>query len=276
MRWLVGAPSRGAHAMRRLAGAPIGRGRATRRLLTALAIASGGLAAWSAAAGGQGSTQPGPVEARALAARGRVLYAQECASCHGEDLRGRTGLGPSLRGASAAAADFYLSTGRMPLADPTEEPERTEPAYPRRDIDALVAYIGSFGGPGIPRVDPSGGDLAKGFQQYTEHCAGCHQVVGRGGIVTGAAVPDLRDATPTQVAEAVRIGPYLMPPFSERQLDQATLDSIARYVQSTRDPPDRGGWGIGNLGPIPEGMIAWLLAGGVLLGVARLIGERSP
>jgi ubiquinol-cytochrome c reductase cytochrome c subunit len=244
-----------------------------RRVLVALAVCCAGLAAWSAAAGGQSSSAP--PDPRALMARGRVLFAEGCASCHGEDLRGRPELGPSLRGAGAAAADFYLSTGRMPLADPTDEPERTQPAYPRGDIDALVAFVGSFGGPAIPRVDPGRGSLAEGMEKFTEHCAGCHQVAGRGGIVTGAAVPALDDATPTQLAEAVRVGPYLMPPFSARQLDQPTLDSIARYVQARRHPDDRGGWGIGNLGPIPEGMIAWLLAGVVLLGVARVIGERT-
>jgi ubiquinol-cytochrome c reductase cytochrome c subunit len=67
-----------------------------------------------------------------------------------------------------------------------------------------------------------------------------------------------------------------MPRFSARQLDQATLDSIARYVQSIRHPPNRGGWGIGNLGPVPEGMVTWFLAMAALLAVARLIGERAP
>ncbi|MGZ6708202.1 MAG: c-type cytochrome, partial [Solirubrobacteraceae bacterium] len=216
-----------------------------------------------------------PARAGALIARGRALFAQGCASCHGADLRGRPGPGPSLRGAGAAAADFYLSTGRMPISDPKVEPERTQPAYPRADIDALVACVGSFGGPGIPRPDPRRGRLPKGLEAFTESCAGCHQVVGRGGIVTGAAVPALQQATPAQIAEAVRIGPYLMPKFSERQIDAAKLDDITRYVLSTRHPDDRGGWGIGHIGPIPEGMIAWLLAGLVLLGVARVIGERA-
>jgi ubiquinol-cytochrome c reductase cytochrome c subunit len=245
-----------------------------RRALVVLAVCCGGMAAWSAAAGGQ--SQPSAPDARQLLARGRVLFAQGCASCHGEDLRGRADMGPSLRGAGAAAADFYLSTGRMPLADPTDEPERTQPMYPRADIDALVAFVGSFGGPGIPRVDPARGSLAAGMEKFTEHCAGCHQIVGRGGIVTGAAVPALDDTTPTQLAEAVRVGPYLMPKFSERQLDQATLNAIAHYVQSIRRPDDRGGWGIGNLGPVPEGMVTWFLAMAALLLVARLIGERAP
>jgi ubiquinol-cytochrome c reductase cytochrome c subunit len=46
-------------------------------------------------------------------------------------------------------------------------------------------------------------------------------------------------------------------------------------VNYTRDPEDRGGWGIGHIGPIPEGMVAWLLAGGALLLAIRLIGERT-
>jgi ubiquinol-cytochrome c reductase cytochrome c subunit len=97
----------------------------------------------------------------------------------------------------------------------------------------------------------------------------------KGGVVPGAVAPSLQQATPTQIAEAVRVGPNLMPAFTERDIDQRQLDSITRFVLSTRNPPDRGGWGIGNLGPIPEGMIAWLLAGSLLLIILRLLGERT-
>jgi ubiquinol-cytochrome c reductase cytochrome c subunit len=76
------------------------------------------------------------------------------------------------------------------------------------------------------------------------------------------------------VAEAVQIGPYVMPSF-QGELDQHEIDSIARYVEWTKDPQDEGGWGIGHIGPIPEGMVAWLLAGGLLILVIRLIGERT-
>jgi ubiquinol-cytochrome c reductase cytochrome c subunit len=163
----------------------------------------------------------------------------------------------------------------MPLADPTVAPVRTDPAYDPAQIRALVAYVASFGGPPIPRVDPARGSLAAGFRAYTERCAGCHQVVARGGIVTGAIAPPLQQASAREIAEAVRVGPYLMPRFTSRQLDPATLDSIARYALAARHPDDAGGWGIGNIGPIPEGMVAWLLALVALLIVARLIGERS-
>ena len=209
-------------------------------------------------------------------AEGRALFLSGCSSCHGFDARGVPERGPSLVGAGAAAADFYLSTGRMPLPDPDQEPVRHKPAYPRAQIDALIAYVASLGaGPPVPSVDPAAGSLAQGRRSFTEHCAGCHQVAARGGIVTGAVAAALQDASPTQIAEAMRLGPYLMPRFTARDIPPSELDSIARYVLSTRHPDDRGGWGIGHIGPVPEGMIAWLLAGVALLLVARLIGERT-
>jgi ubiquinol-cytochrome c reductase cytochrome c subunit len=89
-------------------------------------------------------------------------------------------------------------------------------------------------------------------------------------------VPSLQAATPRQIAEAVRMGPYVMPRFDARQIPQGMLDSIARYVVSTRHPRDEGGLGIGHIGPIPEGMVAWLLGLLSLVIVIRLIGERMP
>jgi ubiquinol-cytochrome c reductase cytochrome c subunit len=207
-------------------------------------------------------------------AHGRTLYVESCSSCHGFDARGVHGLGPSLVGVGARSADFYLSTGRMPLDEPESQPLRKEPAFPRSDIDAMVAYIGSLGGPPIPHADPSRGSLSEGFQEFTDSCAGCHQIVGQGGMVTGARVPALQHASPTEIAEAIRIGPYLMPKFGEAHIDQHKLDSLARYIAYTQAPDDKGGWAIGHIGPIPEGFVAWLLGLAALILAARLIGER--
>jgi ubiquinol-cytochrome c reductase cytochrome c subunit len=214
--------------------------------------------------------------APASAQDGRALFEEGCATCHGDDARGIHDTAPTLHGVGEQAADFYLSTGRMPLANPSDEPFRTRPAYTDAERRALIAYVGSLGGPGIPQVAPEQGSLSDGQELFTSHCAGCHQIVGEGGVVPDAVAPSLQDATAVQIAEAVRVGPYLMPAFSERQIDSDQLDSIVRYVLSTRTPPDRGGWGIGHIGPIPEGMVAWLLAGAVLLIIARLLGERRP
>jgi ubiquinol-cytochrome c reductase cytochrome c subunit len=205
---------------------------------------------------------------------GARLYADGCSSCHGPDLRGIAGRGPNLRGVGAAAADFYLRTGRMPLAEPGDQPTRSEPPYSDAQIHSLVEYIGSFGGPPIPRVAVSQGDLAKGRELFIESCAGCHQAVGEGGIPAEGIAPDLKKSSPVDVAEAIEVAPYLMPSFRGRFSDKE-IASIARYVEYTKDPDDRGGWGIGHIGPVPEGMVAWLLAGAALVLVVRLTGERS-
>jgi ubiquinol-cytochrome c reductase cytochrome c subunit len=219
---------------------------------------------------------------------GSELYAANCASCHGIDGSGvstsnpvhgagdTVGAGPTLRGVGALAPDFYLRTGRMPISHPGEEPERSRPDFNEREIAALTRYVASLGaGPAIPHPHPATGDVSRGMELFTDHCAGCHQVVGEGGYVTNARVPVLAHATPTQIAEAVRIGPYLMPSFSRRAINDRQLDSIIAYVQASKSPTDRGGLGIGHIGPVPEGIVAWLVAAVVLVGVCVLIGERA-
>ena len=210
-----------------------------------------------------------------VVAEGQGIFSEACASCHGMALQGRPGIAPSLLGVGAGPVDFYMSTGRMPLANPTQEPIRARPAFDAQRIAAVAAYVASFGGPPAPVAQPAKGSLSFGMQQFTLNCAGCHQIVGRGGLTVDAVVPDLQQATANQIAEAVRMGPYLMPHFDAKQISQYALDSIARYVIWTRHPSNAGGWGIYNLGPIPEGLVAWLLGLGSLVLVARLIGERT-
>jgi ubiquinol-cytochrome c reductase cytochrome c subunit len=238
--------------------------------------AAGAVALAAVAAALAAPAAPGRAQRAGDPARGRALFATACSYCHGTDGRGRSGRGPSVVGAGAQAADFYLRTGRMPLAEPKDYPVRTHPAYPAGQIDDLVAYVASLGGPPIPAVHPERGVLSRGRELFQTNCAGCHQVVAQGGVVTGAVAPPLQRASATQIAQAIRIGPYLMPPFSQRQLSAADVDDIARYVLSTRHPEDRGGWGIGHIGPVPEGMVAWLVGLAALLGLARLIGEGAP
>jgi ubiquinol-cytochrome c reductase cytochrome c subunit len=217
---------------------------------------------------------------------GAELYAGNCASCHGISGEGITsprlgagavpGQGPSLRGVGAQAADFYLRLGLMPLTNPREEPERERVLFSENELRSLVAYVASLGpGPPIPHPDLHGASISTGLKAFTEHCAGCHQIVARGGFVTGARVPPLQGGlTQTEIAEAVRIGPYLMPRFSARQISPAQLNAIVKYVRSTSSPEDRGGWGIGNIGPIPEGLVAWWIGGVALLGICFALGKR--
>jgi quinol---cytochrome-c reductase cytochrome c subunit len=207
--------------------------------------------------------------------RGRELFVTGCQSCHGVDARGIPGRGPSLHGAGAAAADFYLSTGRMPIDEPGAQPDRTEPPFDPAAIADLVAYIGSLGGPPIPHVELSRASVSEGQRLFTENCAACHQVVARGGVMSGAYVPTLLKATPRQIFEAARIGPYVMPKFGEQQLSDRELASIASYVEYAKDPENPGGWELFDIGPVPEGMVAWLIGLFALVLVIRVLGKRD-
>ena len=211
------------------------------------------------------------------AAGGAGLFAANCARCHGIGGRGLSVSpslrGPDLRDAGSLGADFYLRTGYMPLADARKQPIRSRNRFSEPQIRALVNYVASLGhGPAIPT--PGAGSVAEGRALFTDHCAGCHQVVAQGGVLPGAKAPPLDAATPQQVAEAVRVGPYVMPKFSKRAISDAQLNSIIAYIRYAKHPDDAGGWGIGHLGPFPEGMITWLLAVPLLLIACLAIGAR--
>jgi len=215
-----------------------------------------------------GANSPGVVHAKT----GAALYAANCAKCHGPNGAGY--IAPSLRGVGARAADFYVRSGAMPLARVGEQPAPSRVLFSEQEVNALVRYVASLGGPPVPTPHPGRGSLSEGLKLFTDHCAGCHQVAAEGGFVTGARVPPLENVTPVQIAEAVRIGPYLMPSFPERQIDTRQLDSIIRYVEYAKHPDDRGGWALGEVGPVPEGMVAWLVAVVVLVGTCLVIGRR--
>jgi ubiquinol-cytochrome c reductase cytochrome c subunit len=218
---------------------------------------------------------------------GAQLYAGNCSSCHGIAgsgiIKGRLGAGhvlgagPPLKDVGAQAPDFYLRMGFMPLKNIYSQPGplRERVLFSNKEIEALVKYVASLGsGPGIPNPDPSKGNLSDGLQLFTDHCAGCHQAVARGGFVTGALVPPLQTLSAREIAEAVRIGPYLMPRFKRSQISDSELNSIVKYVQWTNKPNNHGGWGIGNIGPIPEGLVTWWIGVPLLLLACVVIGSR--
>jgi ubiquinol-cytochrome c reductase cytochrome c subunit len=215
----------------------------------------------------------------AAASNGKQLYGTYCLKCHGPNGAGQTKpsptIGPPLQGVGALAADFYLHTGYMPLKQNGLQPRRSRLLLSERQIQALIAYVASLGrGPAIPTPHPERGNLSQGQQLFTERCAGCHQIVARGGYLTHGVPPPLGDATARQIAEAVRIGPYVMPRFSPKQITNAQLDSLVAYVQWTKHPDDRGGWSLGDIGPVPEGLVTWFFGAAALIVVCLLIGRR--
>ncbi|MFR9778590.1 c-type cytochrome [Micromonospora sp. MS34] len=208
--------------------------------------------------------------------RGVQLYLERCASCHGPQGQGAQ-RGPSLVGVGPAAVDFQLSTGRMPASTEVEQARRGEPVFSADDIAALVDHVASFGGggPQLPRVAP--GNIVAGRELFAANCAQCHGATGAGATLTnGWIAPPLYDATPTQVAEAIRVGPGLMPVFPSQLLTDAQVNDVTSYVQRLRgERPDRGGNPLGRLGPLAEGLVAWLAVLGLLVAAARWLGRRA-
>ncbi|MFI7427687.1 c-type cytochrome [Micromonospora sp. NPDC049836] len=219
---------------------------------------------------------PAPATAAPAPAAGEELYRQNCASCHGDQGQGAQ-RGPSLIGVGAAAVDFQVGTGRMPIPREMQQPRRGEPVFSADEIAALVGHVTSFGGggPQIPRV--GGGSLSSGRELFAANCAPCHGGTGAGAPLTnGWIAPPLYEATPVQVAEAIRVGPGLMPVFPSQVLTDQQVDDLAGYVQRLRSERlDRGGNPLGRLGPLAEGLAAWVATLGLLVAAARWLGRRA-
>ena len=222
-----------------------------------------------------------PIETASLlqvtaTSRGGDLFQTSCASCHGQGGEG-TANGPSLIGVGALAADFMLRTGRMPLPEPGQPVRRGTPAFADADIAALVAFVSSLGdGPGIPNVQiTSSTDTAAGRAAYVATCAACHGAGASGDAVGGGQVaPPLLDTAPTQVGEAIRLGPGAMPAFDDRQISDAQLSEIAAYLQFLKTSAAPGGATVGGVGPVAEGYVGWLVYLVALVGVTRWIERR--
>ncbi len=223
---------------------------------------------------GEGPGDPPPAVGPGQFDSTRDLYLASCSSCHGQDLAG-TQRGPSLVGVGEASVDFQLRTGRMPLDEERTNPQSGPPLLAEPDIEALVAYIGASGdGPPIPSV--ALGDVTRGRELYLQSCAACHSATGTGYTqVGGVEAPSLLGTDLTQVAEAVRVGPGLMPAFPSNEVDQDDLEALLAYVDDLQQVERTGGTELGRVGPVAETLVGFA-AVALLLLVIRRLGKRSP
>jgi ubiquinol-cytochrome c reductase cytochrome c subunit len=211
---------------------------------------------------GNSAAATDPTVSSAQIAQGRQIFDQTCATCHGLVAQG-TAVAPSLIGVGAAAVDFQVSTGRMPLREPVAEAVRKPPQLTPAQTRAVAAYVQSLGGgPPIPsaaQVGTSGASLALGQQLFIADCAQCHNFVGAGGALTyGKFAPPLTQATPTQIYEAMLTGPEAMPVFNDTTITPSEKRDVIAYVTATRAQGNPGGFSLGRIGPVTEGLVAFL------------------
>ena len=223
------------------------------------------------AADGDSSGSSSAVEA------GRELYEVSCITCHGSNLEGVPNRGPSLIGVGEAAVYFQVHTGRMPLARQEADAPDKPRVFSDEEIDQLMAYVqANGGGPTLPSGDLRAGDLAEGGELFRLNCASCHNFVGEGGALSsGKAAPSLLNANDLEIYTAMLTGPENMPVFGDNQLTPEEKRSIINYVQTIKGMEDPGGAGIGRIGPVSEGVVAWVVGIGALLFGVYWIGTKA-
>ncbi|HEX6343609.1 cytochrome c [Umezawaea sp.] len=217
----------------------------------------------------------------ALVRQGEQLYNNTCLSCHGPALDGVKDRGPSLIGVGEAAVYFQVSTGRMPMARQEAQAQRKPVKFTPEEIDALGAFIQSRGGgPESPEETGQalrGDEPARGGELFRLNCAACHNFTGRGGALSsGKFAPELDGVTEEQLYTAMLTGPQNMPKFSDRQLTPEEKKDIIAYIKSVTDGNNNpGGAPLGGLGPVSEGLIAFIVGIAALIGVTLWIGAKA-
>jgi ubiquinol-cytochrome c reductase cytochrome c subunit len=246
-------------------------------------VALGGGYAFLTGSGAAAAPVDGP--SSASIAKGADLFAKNCATCHGLDAQG-TSVAPSLIGVGAAAVDFQVSTGRMP-AKQTEAEQARKPLAPDfagkdgpANIRAVADYIESLaGGPAIPtpaQVSTEGADVGRGQELFIANCAACHNFVGAGGALTyGKYAPALNQSTPTEIYEAMLTGPEAMPNFADSTLTPQSKRDIIAYVTGKGPETNPGGFSLGRIGPVTEGLVAFLgLLFAVILSAMWIVAKQ--
>ncbi|MHB8184816.1 MAG: cytochrome bc1 complex diheme cytochrome c subunit [Dermatophilaceae bacterium] len=237
-------------------------------------VATGGLYALLA---------PKPAHAAAAAAddvtAGKKLFLANCATCHGRNAEG-SGAGPSLAGVGAAAVDFQVGTGRMPLAGPDiQAPASKKIMYTDEQIASLAAYVASLApGPSVPEDQYTKGDgnIARGNELFKVSCAMCHNFAGSGGALTrGKYAPSLRSVTGKHIYEAMETGPESMPVFNEKNLSPTDKNDIISYLHELDKNQNPGGLNLGNLGPVSEGMFIWVFGLGLMVAAAVWLDAKA-
>ena len=223
-----------------------------------------------------------------LVDEGKQLFLVGCASCHGLNADGIEQAdggqyGPSLVGVGAAAVDFQVGTGRMPLAQNSQQGEEKPPVYSEEETAALAAYVASLSpGPAIPPeedYDTSGlstEEIVEGREFFQTNCSACHGTQGQGGALgSGQYAPPLWGVEPVHIYEAMLTGPQAMPVFSDEVITPEQKRHVIAYVASLEEQPNYGGSGLGSFGPVTEGLAGWLVGMGVLVGFATWIGATA-
>ena len=211
---------------------------------------------------------------------GKQIFLKGCSSCHGLNAEGAS-IAPSLIGVGAASVDFQVGTGRMPMADMSTQAMRKPRVYNEEETAALAAYVASLApGPAIPDESELNyerdGNSAEGGELFRNNCAMCHNFAGQGGALSqGKYAPTLMGVEPKHIYEAMITGPQSMPVFSDKTITPEEKLSMIKWIKAAEAEPNLGGATMGRIGPVTEGLLAWVLGLGLLIGIAVWLTTRA-
>jgi ubiquinol-cytochrome c reductase cytochrome c subunit len=210
--------------------------------------------------------------------QGKKLFAANCASCHGLSAQGSS-VAPSLIGVGAASVDFQVGTGRMPMQLSGPQAQQKPVQFSQEDIAAMAAWVDSLApGPGIPDASllDAKGDAANGAELFRINCAMCHNVAGAGGALTeGKFAPALDGVSAQHIYEAMVTGPQNMPVFNDMNISPENKRDIITYLKYLENNPSPGGYALGSLGPVSEGLFLWIFGLGSVVALTVWITAKS-
>ncbi len=70
-------------------------------------------------------------------------------------------------------------------------------------------------------------------------------------------------------------GPQSMPVFSDANLSSENKRDIIAFLDTIDKQENPGGMALGSLGPVTEGLFAWVFGLGILVGCAVWLGSKS-
>ncbi|MEC5181065.1 cytochrome bc1 complex diheme cytochrome c subunit [Arthrobacter sp. CG_A4] len=212
------------------------------------------------------------------AEEGGKLFAANCATCHGTGASGSQA-GPSLVGVGAAAVDFQVGTGRMPMQMNGPQAQKKPVQFNDEQTHQLSAYVASLGpGPSIPEEGllDGKGDAAAGGELFRVNCAMCHNAAAAGGALTrGKFAPALADVSGKHIYEAMVTGPQNMPVFSDANVTPEGKRDIITFLKQIEASGSPGGADLGALGPVSEGLFVWIAGLGVIVAFTIWLTSRA-
>ena len=204
---------------------------------------------------------------------GKKLFAANCATCHGMNAEG-TKAGPGLIGVGAAAVDFQVGTGRMPLQANGPQARVKEPQFDEEQTAQLAATFSLGPGPAVPDeyLDNEG---RPGGGLFRTNCAMCRIGRLRGALTRGKYAPNLAEVSEKHLYEAMQTGPQNMPIFNDANLTPDDKRDVIAYVKEVSDNPSPGGFKLGSLGPVAEGLFIWFFGLAAVIGMTVWLSSRS-